>query len=45
MKDKTCSVDSLTFSNKGTVLTTGERIHCLRGDQGTEFTSVDFRQY
>ena len=45
MKDKTCSVDALALFNKGTVIPTGERIHCLRGDQGTEFTSADFRQH
>ncbi|CAB1110628.1 unnamed protein product [Ectocarpus sp. CCAP 1310/34] len=45
MKDKTCSVDSLALFNKGTVVPTGERIYCLRGDQGTEFTSAEFRQY
>ncbi|CAB1109543.1 unnamed protein product [Ectocarpus sp. CCAP 1310/34] len=45
MKDETCSVDSLALFNKGTVVPTGERIHCLRGDQGTEFTSAEFRQY
>ncbi|CAB1113505.1 unnamed protein product [Ectocarpus sp. CCAP 1310/34] len=45
MKDKTCSVDSLALFNKGTVVPTGERIHCLRGDPGTEFTSAEFRRY
>ena len=45
MKDKTCSVDSLALFNRGTVTPTGERIQCVRGDQGTEFTSADFRQY
>ena len=34
MKDKTCSVDALALFNNGTVIPTGERIHCLRGDQG-----------
>ncbi|CAB1097546.1 unnamed protein product [Ectocarpus sp. CCAP 1310/34] len=43
MKDETCSVDSLALFNKGTVVPTGERIHCLRGDQGTEFTSAKFQ--
>ena len=28
-----------------TVIPTGERIHTLRGDRGTGFTSADFRQY
>eukprot|EP00903_Cladosiphon_okamuranus_P005795 g5742.t1 len=45
IKDKTCSVDSLALFNKGTVVPTGERIHCLRCDKGTEFTSAEFRQY
>ena len=45
MKGKTCSVDALALFNKGTVIPTGKRIHCLRGDQGTEFTSADFRQH
>ena len=35
----------LALFNKGTVIPTGERIHCLRGDQGTECTSADFRQH
>ena len=45
MKGKTCSVDALALFNKGTVIPTGERIHCLRGDQGTELTSADFHQH
>ncbi|CAB1118025.1 unnamed protein product [Ectocarpus sp. CCAP 1310/34] len=45
MKDQACSVDSLALFKKGTVVPTGERIHCLRGDPGTEFTSAEFRQY
>ena len=45
MKNKTCSADALALFTKGTVIPTGERIHCLRGDQGTEFTSADFRQH
>ena len=45
MKDKTYSVDPLALFNKGTVIPTGERIHCLRGYEGTEFTSTDFRQH
>lgn len=45
MKDKTCSTDSLALFNKGTVVPTGERIQCVRGDQGTEFTSGVFREY
>ena len=45
MKDKTCSEDALALLNKGTVISTGEHIHCLHGDQGTEFTSAAFRQH
>ena len=45
MTDKTCSVDALALFNKGTVIPSGELIHCLRGNQGTEFTSADFRQH
>ena len=45
MKDKTCSVDALAVFVKETVIPTGERIHTLRGDHGTEFTSAEFRQY
>ena len=45
MKDKTSSEDALALLNKGTVISTGERIHCLHGDQGTEFTSAAFRQH
>ena len=44
MKDKNHSVDSLALFNKGTVIPTGERV-CLRGDQGTELTNADIRQY
>ena len=43
MKDKTCSVDALAVFVKE--IPTGERIHTLRGDCGTEFTSAEFRQY
>ena len=28
-----------------TVISTGERIHTLRGDRGMGFTSAEFRQY
>ena len=45
MKDKACSVDVLAVFVKETVIPTGERIHTLRGDRGTEFTSAEFRQY
>ena len=45
MKDKTCSVDALALFNKGTIIPTGERIHCLRGDQSNKVTSADFRQH
>ena len=45
MKDKTCSVDALAVFVKETVIPTGERIHTLRGDRGTEFTNAEFRQY
>ena len=45
MKDRTHSVDSLGFSNKGAVVPTGERIQRLRGDLGTELTNADARQY
>eukprot|EP00752_Nemacystus_decipiens_P010530 g9376.t2 len=44
-KDKTHAVDALELFNKGTVIPTGERIHCIRADQGTEFTSAVYRQY
>ena len=45
MKDKAYSVDALAVFVKETVIPTGERIHTLRGDHGTEFTSAEFRQY
>ena len=45
MKDKTHSVDSLALFNKGTVIPTGERIQRVRGDQGTELTNANVRQY
>ena len=46
MKDKTHSMDSLALLfNKGTVIPAGERIQRLRGDQGTELTNADVRQY
>ena len=45
IKDKTCPVDALAAFVKETVIPTGERIHTLRGDRGTEFTSPEFRQY
>ena len=45
MKDKTCSVNAFAVFFKETVIPTGERIHTLRGDRGTEFTSAEFRQY
>ena len=45
MKDKTCSVDALAVFVKKNVIPTGERIHTLRGDRGTGFTSAEFRQY
>ena len=45
MEDKTCSVDALAVFVKETVIPTGERIHILRGDRATEFTSAEFRQY
>ena len=45
MKDKTCSVDALVVFVKKAVVPTGERIHTLRGERGTEFTRVEFRQY
>ena len=41
MKDKTHSVDSIALFNKGTVITTGERIQRLRGDQGADLTNAD----
>eukprot|EP00752_Nemacystus_decipiens_P015081 g13435.t1 len=44
-KDKTHAVDALELFNKGTVIPTGERIHCIRADPGTEFTSAVYRQY
>ena len=45
MKDKTHSMDSFALFNKGTMIPTGERIQRLRGDQGTELTNADVRQY
>ena len=45
MKDMTCSVDALAVFVKETVISTGERIHTLLGDRGTEFTSTEFRRY
>ena len=45
MRDKTCSVDALAVFVKEIVIPTGERIHTLRGDRGTEFTSAEIRQY
>ena len=45
MKDETCSVDALAVFVKEIVIPTGERIHTLRGDRGTEITSAEFRQY
>ena len=38
-------MDSFALFNKGTMIPTGERIQRLRGDQGTELTSADVRQY
>ena len=45
MKVKTHSVDTPALLSKGTVILTGERIHRLQGDQGTELTNADVRQY
>eukprot|EP00903_Cladosiphon_okamuranus_P019283 g17724.t1 len=45
MQDKTCSLDALVLFNKGTVIPRGARIHVLRADKGTEFTSAVYRQY
>ena len=45
MKDKTCSTDALELFNKGSVIPRSERIHVLRADKGTEFTSAPYRQY
>ena len=45
MKDKTCSVDTLSVFVKETVIPTGERIHTLRGDRGTYFTSAELHHY
>ena len=45
MKDKTCSVNALALFNKGAVIPTGKRIHCLRGDLGTEVMSANFHQH
>ena len=45
IKYMTCSVDALAVFVKETVIPTGERIHTLRGDRGTEFTNAEFRQY
>ena len=45
MKENTCSVDALPVFVKKTVISTSERIHTVRGDRGTEFTSAEFRQY
>ena len=45
VKNKTHSVDSLALFTKGTVISTGERIQRLQGDQGTELTNVDVRHY
>ena len=45
MKDKTHSVDFLALFNKGTVITTRERIQGLRGDKGRGLTNADVRQY
>ena len=45
MKDKTHSVDSISLFKKGTVITTGEHIQRLRGEQGTDLTNADIRQY
>ena len=38
-------MDSLALFNRGTVIPTGECIHRLRGDHGTELTNADVRQY
>ena len=45
MKDKNCSTDALEILNKGTFIPRSERIHVLRADKGTEFTSATYRQY
>ena len=45
MKNKTFSVDALAVFVEEAVIPTGERIHTLRGDRGTEFTRAEFRQY
>ena len=45
MKDKTCWTDALELFNKGTVIPRSERIHVLRADKGTEFTSAAYLQY
>ena len=45
IKNKTCSVDAVAVFVKETKIPTGERIHTLRGDRGTEFTSAEFHQY
>lgn len=45
INDKTLTVDSLEMLNKALVIPTGERLVCLKGDKGTQFTSGAFRQY
>ena len=45
MKDNTCSTDALELFNKGTVISSSERIHVFRADKGTEFTSAAYRQF
>ena len=41
-KDKTCSTE---LFKQGTVIPRSERIHVLRADKETEFTSAAYRQY
>eukprot|EP00903_Cladosiphon_okamuranus_P015234 g14080.t1 len=45
MPDKKSSVDAIELFNKGTVIPTGERIHVLRADHGTEFKNEEVHQY
>ena len=45
MNDKTCSNDALELFNKETVIPRSERIHVLRADKATEFTTAAYRQY
>ena len=45
MNDNTCYVDALAVFVEETGILPSERIHTLRGDRGTKFTSAEFRRY